>query len=81
MYVQQSSTAYSDAGAVVALCLAFSVALTVLLTRGGNSVRWLLAFAAASCFLLGTKLQHAAAIVPLSAFSIMMAVRTKTLPL
>jgi hypothetical protein len=75
MYVQQFSTAYSDAGAVVALCLAFSISLIVLLTREGNSWKWAIAFALAGCFLVGTKLQHAPVLVPFAAFSILMAAR------
>ena len=75
MYVQQFSTAYTDAGAIAALCLAFSVALIGLLTPEGSSLKWAVAFALCAAFLLGTKLQHAFAIVPLGAFAIFMAAR------
>ncbi len=75
MYVQQFSTAFTDAGAIAALCLAFSVALIALLAPKGNSLKWAVAFALSSAFLLGTKLQHAFALVPLGAFAILMAAR------
>ena len=75
MYVQQFSTAYTDAGAVVALCLIFSVTLIVLLAPGGRRVWWAPVYALAGLFLLGTKLQHAPALVPLAAFCILMAFR------
>lgn len=75
MYVQQFSTAYTDAGAIAGLCLAFSIVLVVLLTPRGNSLKWAIAFILVSGFLLGTKIQHATTIVPLAAFAILMAAR------
>jgi hypothetical protein len=69
MYIQQFSTAFSDAGALAALCLTFAVSMVVLLTPEGTSPRWAVAFALTSSFLLGTKLQHVPALVPLAAFA------------
>lgn len=67
-YVQQLSTAYPDAGAVVSLALLFSIAVHSLVAPEGG--RWPLAltFGAFGCFLLATKLQHETALPFLIAF-------------
>ena len=74
-YVQQLNTAYSDAGAVVALAVVFSIAIHSLLVAG--SWPWALSFALFGCFLLGTKTQHETALPFLIAFCLLAAFRAR----
>lgn len=72
-YVQQLNTAYTDAGAILALAVVFSVAVHYLLVRG--SWPWALSFAVFGCFLLATKTQHETALPLLIAFCLLAAFR------
>ena len=72
-YVQQLNTAYTDAGAVVALAVVFSIAVHYLLVP--ESRPWALSFAVFGCFLLGTKLQHETTLPFLIAFCLLAAFR------
>ncbi len=75
MYVQQLSTAYSDAEAVTGLCLTFAFTVMALLSVGNNSWIPAVGFVATSALLIGSKLQHVDAMVPLAGFALLMAVR------
>jgi hypothetical protein len=72
-YVQQFNTAYTDAGAVVALAVVFSIAIHCLLVAG--TWPWALSFALFGCFLLGTKTQHETTLPFLIAFCLLAAFR------
>jgi hypothetical protein len=72
-YVQQLNTAYTDAGAIVALAVVFSIAVHCLLAA--NSWPWALGFALSGCFLLATKTQHEIALPLLIAFCLLAAFR------
>lgn len=72
-YVQQLNTAYTDAGAVVALAVVFSIAVHSLLVAG--SWPWALSFTLFGCFLLGTKTQHQTALPFLIGFCLLAAFR------
>ena len=72
-YVQQLNTAYTDAGAIVALAVVFSIAVHCLLAA--NSWPWALGFALSGCFLLATKTQHGVALPFLVAFCLLAAFR------
>jgi hypothetical protein len=72
-YVQQLSTAYTDAGADMMLCILFAITLVLLLRNGTYAAAWVFGFIGAGCFLLGEKLQHAPDMVPLSVLALIFA--------
>jgi len=74
-YVQQLNTAYTDAGAIVALAVVFSIAVHCLLVAG--SWPWALSFVLSGCFLLGTKTTNAVALPFLMAFCLFAAFRER----
>lgn len=74
-YVQQLNTAYTDAGAIVALAVVFSIAVRCLLVAG--SWPWAFSFIFFGCFLLGTKTQHETALPFLIAFCLFAAFRAR----
>ena len=74
-YVQQFNTAYTDAGAVVALGLVFSIAVHCLLVSGRWP--WALAFALAGGFLIATKTQHGTVLPFLIGFCLLAALRER----
>lgn len=74
-YAQQLSTAYTDAGAVVAFAVVFAIALHAVLSPGGGAWPWAVTFAAFGCFLLGTKSQHDTALPLLVLFCLWMGYR------
>jgi hypothetical protein len=74
-YVQQLNTAYTDAGAIVALAVVFSIAVHCLLDAG--SWPWALSFTLFGCFLLATKTQHETALPFLIGFCLLAAFRAR----
>jgi hypothetical protein len=76
MYVQQFNTAYSDAGALVGLCIAIAIATNSALAEE-PSCAWAIGFAIAGSFMEGAKTQHVPAVVPFSAFAVLMALRAR----
>jgi hypothetical protein len=72
-YVQQLNTAYTDAGAVVALAVLFSIAVHCLLAD--DSLALPVGFVLSGCFLLGTKTQHETALPFLVAFCVLAGIR------
>jgi len=75
-YVQQLNTAYTDAGAVVALAVVFSIAVHSLLAA--DSWVWAVLFVTFGCFLLATKTQHETALPFLLAFCLLAGVRARS---
>lgn len=74
-YVQQLNTAYTDAGAVVALAVVFAIAVHCLLATNGWP--WAIGFTLSGCFLLATKTQHETALPFLIAFCLLAAFRAR----
>jgi hypothetical protein len=74
-YVHQFSTAYTDAGAIMALPVLFSVMVYRLMI--GDSPALAIAFALFGCFLLAAKTQHETALPFLAAFCILAGVRAR----
>lgn len=73
MYVQQFNTAYTDAGAIMALAVVFAISIECLLVS--SRWFWAVGFVLASCFLIGTKTQHETTLPALLAFCLLAAVR------
>jgi hypothetical protein len=72
-YVEQLNTAYTDAGALVALAVLFSLAVRCLLI--GDSLFLVFSFVCFSCFLLATKTQHETTLPFLIAFYLLAGIR------